>query len=73
MVICEGRPMEGDWMIFQCWVSLIWREKKFADDVLVWVFSVPSPVFFPVNGRLVVVVVGGEKAGVCLLLKVESG
>lgn len=45
-------------------------ERKFADDVLVWVFSVPSPVFFLVNGRLlvVVVVVGGEKAGVCLLL-----
>lgn len=26
MVICEGRLMEGDWMILQCWVSLMWRE-----------------------------------------------
>lgn len=39
-------------------MSLIWREENFADDVLVWVFSVSSPVFFLVNGRLVVVVVG---------------
>lgn len=49
-------------------LGVIDMERKFADDVLVWVFSVPSPVFFLVNGRLVVVVVGGEKAGVCLLL-----
>jgi hypothetical protein len=26
MVICEERLMEGDWMILQCWVSLIWRK-----------------------------------------------